>query len=1018
MAYDGKLSSPDVLQPLTKAEGAVEGRRERVGEVLEGLTEDEVESMKAEFWKWLDEMYHQGNLGSFDDLMARISGRGNTDQSEQVVMLFLEVFIDFVEAKIEQKDFNIDLFAKRFSELLNQESLAGKIGIVNHFYFLVRASRQMVLRPLLTVDDYWDRDNPWLVALGDEQIGPIVHKAESMSPGQLLDLVNFCGYLGTLLANDFEYGGGHRAEWVKAILQGIKSKQQNAFLSYSIDGALKKIDDKLAHERINAGIDDVEDDNFAQVAKDLGITVEKYLEWFNAHASQIEEWEGLFTDREMYRFSQLSEADQAAYLKIKEEGDEREIREKSLGYGRFFEAFSKVDQIRSDLLSRRINNTPEFPENYDKIPAQLFPVSSDYIGVFDASSTLQYIAPAKMVDLPTPPATTTLDFKRLARVTSELSFNPFQNVSAQDIPLLLQQLHRPRMREMVERELGLALDEMPLATQFQLLQFMAEESESTFARLRAVLPGEEGARQHFLTAFLACAQDRTYGKVILELAKEPASHNLFKAYAKIAETAESTAQTLYAQYHEAQPDALLSTSDLFRALMSRANGLMGAYYYTQTKKRDTSSIIRTLENETAHVAAAATFFNSITDLLAQSQPVDLRHYADQQQWILSALNETGARSNILQLLQGKGLLLPVPEIFWRVDRSTEEYNARFGFDVKAFLEHFSDPHRKQVILEFGPGNGTFREQRSGVSSNYLDFALSDRLYYPINTLIQRLIDFDVLEIPLHENQKTILADFLYKILVIKPGQASESSFEYDQDVLRRIQEDPSTIIQLLKSKAHLLRATQAVPAGGNVVGQSVTYENKIHRPSDEAFSRACDLISNQPEKYFKTSDNVYDLMPAYPPGTIISDFNGIEKLSDGQLDVAVGVRSTVYKQGEDYIKFMTDMSNKVANDGFYIDDNVRENFGSNYRLRELREIQQRTNYPLHLILGPGMKNEDFNEGQPVPLAVVMSRSQDKLSYVRSHLQEGYELVVLDGVLRRADYLNSLANGRTAQSLVA
>ena len=110
------------------------------------------------------------------------------------------------------------------------------------------------------------------------------------------------------------------------------------------------------------------------------------------------------------------------------------------------------------------------------------------------------------------------------------------------------------------------------------------------------------------------------------------------------------------------------------------------------------------------------------------------------------------------------------------------------------------------------------------------------------------------------------------------------------------------------------------------------------------------------------------------------------------------------------------MTRKLTRDGFYIDDNVRENFGWNYRLKDLKQVREETGYPLWVILGPGMKNEDYADGKPVPLALVMTRSEEKLKWVEEHLDEGYSVVELDALLGRTEYIKSLANGRAYDSL--
>jgi hypothetical protein len=97
-----------------------------------------------------------------------------------------------------------------------------------------------------------------------------------------------------------------------------------------------------------------------------------------------------------------------------------------------------------------------------------------------------------------------------------------------------------------------------------------------------------------------------------------------------------------------------------------------------------------------------------------------------------------------------------------------------------------------------------------------------------------------------------------------------------------------------------------------------------------------------------------------PCGAILGDFRDIApRLRPGQVQVAVGIRSTQALEGEEYIDFMSGMTRLLTegeadeSHGIYADDNARKNYGHHYPLEELRDVERRTGFPLYVIRGQG-----------------------------------------------------------------
>ncbi|MFA6215534.1 MAG: hypothetical protein WC768_03125 [Patescibacteria group bacterium] len=167
---------------------------------------------------------------------------------------------------------------------------------------------------------------------------------------------------------------------------------------------------------------------------------------------------------------------------------------------------------------------------------------------------------------------------------------------------------------------------------------------------------------------------------------------------------------------------------------------------------------------------------------------------------------------------------------------------------------------------------------------------------------------------------------------------------------------------------------------------------------------------------FETVD-VNELIDTFPAGTMIGDFGQVKKIKPDQIDVALGVRSTVYLRNEEYVNFLTDISQALKTDGIYIDDNIRDNDGWYYRIGELNnfaelmaEKRQRgeINYQVDIsvILGPGFPGEDYRQDL-VPLSLLITKNGTYDNIAAGHLGPGCKIVKLDKLVSDPDYLSSL-----------
>lgn len=397
----------------------------------------------------------------------------------------------------------------------------------------------------------------------------------------------------------------------------------------------------------------------------------------------------------------------------------------------------------------------------------------------------------------------------------------------------------------------------------------------------------------------------------------------------------------------------------------------------------------------------------------------------------------------------RGELKPIPEIHWRVDRNLAEYERRFGFDLVSMLTALREENKKKTLveLEFGPGSGISRAERTarGANERYLDIGIADTLYYPLNSLIGEMIDWPALEKTIKQRltieDKNLLTDMLYKTIMIADNEIEKDQFAYALERIGRITRDPNALRGIMQEIAPQLKNLTIMPdtvstrdANGTVVYPykiNLEAKNKTKTLSavDQknaagrsiAFVSAKAALSSDIDSYIKKDQpgkDVYDSIPSYPTGMMIGDFSQIKKLASNQIDVAIGVRSTVYKKEGEYVDFVYTLADKLSDGGVFIDDSVRDNDGYYYRLAELLSVKETLRQErnggvvdfdinMKLILGPGFPGEDYRQDE-VPLAVVMSKNTNHDAMLQLLLKQRPEYRLVD----LKEYIQDKENLRT------
>jgi|GEM_PF-3981756 len=569
--------------------------------------------------------------------------------------------------------------------------------------------------------------------------------------------------------------------------------------------------------------------------------------------------------------------------------------------------------------------------------------------------------------------------------------------------------------------LGIRISDLNLREQIWLYQFLnnatAEEKEKI--RNFVIKFGREG-----VAAFVAVEEDRGMGDKILELGEilsERDMKKLLSNYDLLVEKAVQRSTNLASEFGDEnsglkeriKEGLLVRAKDILSEAYERVVGKEKEEYTDEVRK-----IVEDLYRESDREMVVSGMVRKTADLLRVGEPksVALKNYIKDQEIILNNLAAAGGKGLFLRVLQSRGKLAPVPEIFWKVDRDNEDYRERFGFDVIELLRKLKGKGEKKILLEFGPGSGKSREERheAGLDEHYTDVAVADSLYYHLRDLIKEIIDWGKLEEDLgrkiSEEDKIFLAEVMYKTIVIKDGETGKENFKYDKERIKKMARDPNAVRDVILSVAGKLESVIAVPTDYSEIDDNKKriYPRKILLSAmSEDFNRARDLFSKNSAKYIRGEQeipDVYDALPAFPAGLIIGDFAKIEALKDDQIDVALGVRSTVYKEGEDYHDFMLMMFDKLKTGGVYVDDNIRENFGVNYRVEELKKIKEmwdskpgeKAEINVYVIMGRGVKGEDDDKGE-VPAAVVVCKGADHARLVDDLLDQEHYMLPLDQV---------------------
>lgn len=587
---------------------------------------------------------------------------------------------------------------------------------------------------------------------------------------------------------------------------------------------------------------------------------------------------------------------------------------------------------------------------------------------------------------------------------------------------------------------GIKLEDFPLREQLGFAATAGKSNELEGALIDfAKKYGKDGIRP-----FVYAEHGLEYGQKILELGqklKPEMAKELFRLLSQLVFQAETDSVEILADLTSKYPNIQISHEQISEALLARGRDLLNeAYSLLEEGKAEEKiqGLINELGLETGKERVLRSEFMKVANLL-NSQDINLGQYEQDQRINMENLSKSAGFPMYVKALETLGRLKPIPEIHWRVDRTMEEYDRRFGMDLEELLIDKSKGKKRRQLLEIGPGSGVSLEERSRRESlDFDEYALSDSIYYPLVGVIRKVIDFEKLEKKLgseiSESDEKLIADFIYKTIVIRKGQTGLDNFQYDQEHIQKISEDVNNLKAILVEIEKQFGSVDVIPDAISDRDQqgNVVYPNKI-RTSEQSkiFRKAKRELGSRLIDYliegWQTKD-LHEFIPVFPPNVMIGDLKDIARLAPNQIDIEIAARSTVYSKGEeykDYIEFLKNLGERLAPGGIAIDDSIRDNDGWYYRIAELikAKAQSKEDLEVLVIIGPGFPREDYltkvnpDSKELVPLSMIITKQGSSRELAERHLLEGHKIVDLPELAGDEEYLRRLdATGLTLQKV--
>ncbi len=230
-------------------------------------------------------------------------------------------------------------------------------------------------------------------------------------------------------------------------------------------------------------------------------------------------------------------------------------------------------------------------------------------------------------------------------VVTDSKLNPFTKPEDENLPLLLQHLHRPEMRLKTEEDLDISLLEIPLRSQIHFLKYLSGQDNSGFERIRNVLHAKKEESTLILKCFLANAEDPRYSEALLTLAERLDAKTAAAVFGKYAEIADASERARgYIQEHFSGRESFdqARVNSVVRRLLHHGNEFL--VQLTKGPLNDPEAIAKRLENTKTEILMFASAFK----IAAETGPIE---FAD-----IAGIELTSKDSSLLNEAEKKEML--------------------------------------------------------------------------------------------------------------------------------------------------------------------------------------------------------------------------------------------------------------------------------------------------------------------------------------------------------------------------
>lgn len=308
-------------------------------------------------------------------------------------------------------------------------------------------------------------------------------------------------------------------------------------------------------------------------------------------------------------------------------------------------------------------------------------IAPDAIAELDQSNTPQRIALISKEEIENG-KNHRLSFARVNRLGENPHLNPFNSQETKSIGLLLQRMHEPKIRALIESDLGISLRLIPLRSQIYFLQYLAEQDDSGFQRLRNALIKNKGQAKPLIISFLASAEGEGRGEAILKIAESgnpKISEIVFKKYNEIADATDTIERYITENIPslQANPENI---SAIRKTLLQKADTLL-----ISSAETITLDSANNIAEHLAQIRANILLFGATFKAASEQGPVAFEDIRDTEMEVVNATEISPAdREEML-------------EIFKKTHANQEEKLRTSG--IEEFKEKLSSPDTRFYILK-------------------------------------------------------------------------------------------------------------------------------------------------------------------------------------------------------------------------------------------------------------------------------------------------------------------------------